>query len=114
MDHARKRASALRVGARAGWSGGGKATSDSKTDVALLLLLSPLHHLLSSPPAPRLPTSLVSLRPLTLAHAPLPPAPAANIALRDEDVGDWTSGVVARRLWQSDPRPLENGREGPA
>ena len=47
------------------------------------------------PPAPPLPTSLVALRPLALAHAPLPPAPASNIAHRDKYVGDRTGGVVA-------------------
>ena len=50
-----------------GWSGGGNATSNAMS----LLPLSPLHPSLLSPPAPPLPTSIVALRPLALAHAPL-------------------------------------------
>ena len=101
--------SRLRMGTQAGGSGGGKATSgtaDSASDVTLLLLLSPLHPSLSSPPAPPLPTSLVALRPLALVHAPLPPAPAADIALRDEDVGNRTGGVVARWLLVGESAPI--------
>ena len=40
-----------------------------------------------------------SHRPLQLLAPPLallPPAPAADIARKDKDVGNWTSGVVAR------------------
>ena len=39
-----------------------------------------------------------TLRPLAPPLALLPPALAANIARRDEDIGNWTGGVVARRL----------------
>ena len=54
---------------RAGYS---STSPDSTSDVASLLPLSPLHPSLSSPLTPPLPTSLVSLRPLALTHAPLP------------------------------------------
>ena len=43
------------------------------------------------------PSALGILRPLAPPCAPLPPALAANIACRDEDVGNWTGRVVA--LW---------------
>ena len=58
--------------------------------------LSTLHPLLSVPPATAPTTSLVALRLLAPAHVLLPPAPAADIAQRDKDVGDWKGGVVAR------------------
>ena len=91
-------------------SGAGSSlpSSDSASDVLSLLLLSPLHPSLLSPPAPPLPTSLVALQPLAPAHALLPPAPApaADIARRDEDVGDWTGGVVARRSLAGGSAPL--------
>ena len=78
-------------------AGSSSPSSESASDVPSLLPLSPLHPSLSSPPAPPLPTSLVALQPLAPANAPLPPAPAAYISLRDEEVGDRTGGVVARR-----------------
>ena len=72
-------------------------SSVSASDVASLPPLYPLHPSLSSPPALPPPTSLVALQPLAPAHALLPPAPAADIARRGEDVGDRTGGVVTRR-----------------
>ena len=50
------------------------------------------------PPSPALllTSYLGPLRPLAPSRAPLPPALAANIACRDEYVGDWTGGVLAR------------------
>ena len=88
---------------RAGYS---STSPDSTFDVASLLPLSLFHPLLLSIPTPPLPTSLVALRPLALADAPLPPAPAANIAPRDEDVGYQTGGVVARRSLAGGSSPL--------
>ena len=41
------------------------------------------------------PPSIRLLRPLAPPRAPLPPAPAADIGCKDEDVGDRTGGVVA-------------------
>ena len=81
-------------------------SSDSASDDSSLLPLSLIHPSLSSPPAPPLPASLVDLRPLAPAHVPLPPAPAADIALRDKDFGDRTGGVVARRLLAGGSAPL--------
>ena len=64
-------------------------------------LASPFRPLASlfRPPSPALllPYSRRLLRPLASPLALLPPAPAANIARRDEDVGNRTGGVVARR-----------------
>ena len=47
-------------------------------------------------PIPPPPPSLGLLRLPAPPCAPPPPAPAANIARKDKDVGNWTSGVVAR------------------
>ena len=88
-------------------------SSDSAFDVASLLQLSPLHPELP-PPAHPLPTSLVDLQPLALAHAPLPLASAADIAHRDEDVGNRMGRVVTCRLLAGGSEPLGNGLEGPA
>ena len=77
------------------------------------------HHFLSPliPPSPALLPcySIGPLRPLALSRAPLPLALAANIATRDEDVGNRTGGVVARWLMagrytpcrESPHRPLD-------
>ena len=60
--------------------------------------LPPLHpSLLASPPSLLLPTFLGPLQLLAPPLALLPPAPAANISLKDKDVGYRKGGVVARR-----------------
>ena len=73
------------------------SSSVSASDVTSLSPLSPLHLSLPAYPSPPLPTSLGFLRPLAHPHEILPPAPAANIARRDEDVGNWTGRVVTHR-----------------
>ena len=68
-------------------------SSDSASEASPL---SPLHpSLLASPSSPLFPTSPGALRPLAPPLALLPPAPAADIAHKDEDVGDRTGRVVA-------------------
>ena len=69
------------------------SSSVSASDVASLPPLYP--SLSASPPSPPLPTSPGPLRPLAPHHALQPPALAADIARRDENVGDQTGGVVA-------------------
>ena len=63
-----------------------------------LLVLPSLFLFLPDALAPPPPPSLRLLWPLALPRAPLLLAPAADIARKDEYVGDWTCGVEARWL----------------
>ena len=91
-------------------AGSSSTSSDSASDFESLLPLSPLHLSLLSPPAPPLPTSLVALRPLALAHAPRPPI--LPIGTKMSAIG--RAGLLRVGRWRADLRPLLNGLEGPA